>query len=120
MIAYNCNNYQFLIVITKVTRINTYTTVPAAWTDDQLKLAKSVDIVTFASPSTVRIWAERTGAHGRAVVIGPTSKVAAEKAGFTSIYSPSAGSKGIEPWAKLVEQVADELLSVRIKEKNLL
>lgn len=121
-----------------MTRINTYNTVPANWSEDQLLLAQQMDIVTFASPSAVRIWAERAkdrlgedrhtlpcihntvyintsriiavflqvrkcicvpevvlsiADSTRAVVIGPTSKVAAEKAGFRYVYSPSVGSK---------------------------
>jgi uroporphyrinogen-III synthase len=72
-------------------------------------LAKEVDIVTFASPSAVRTWSERVGTDAVAVVIGPTSKTAAEKAGYKRVYCPEGGSKGVEPWAALVEQVASSL-----------
>lgn len=37
-----------------VTRLKTYDTIPSTWTDEQLALAKSIDVVTFASPSTIR------------------------------------------------------------------
>lgn len=84
--------------------------MPAKWTDEQLSLAKSVDIVTFASPSAVRTWCEKVGNFNAvAVVIGPTSARAAEQAGYTKVFSPSAGSKGVEPWAKLINDVAREL-----------
>ena len=46
----------------KVTRLNTYATVPAVWTEQQTQLARSVDIVTFGSPSAVKTWAEKVGA----------------------------------------------------------
>ena len=46
----------------KVTRLNTYSTVPAVWTEQQTQLARSVDIVTFGSPSAVKTWAEKVGA----------------------------------------------------------
>ena len=45
----------------KVTRLNTYATVPAVWTEQQTQLARSVDIVTFGSPSAVKTWAEKVG-----------------------------------------------------------
>jgi len=75
-----------------------------------LAIAKTVDIVTFASPSAIKIWTERVGNQTpAAVVIGPTSKVAAEKAGYPNVYCPAAGSKGIEPWAALVSKVASNM-----------
>lgn len=94
-----------------VTRLNSYKTGPAIWSSSQLDLAKSCDIVTFASPSAVRTWAERVGTGTVAVVIGPTSQKAAASAGFTRIHSPEEGSKGLEPWAALISHVADQLLT---------
>jgi len=88
-----------------VTRLNTYETVPAEWSPEQLQVAKSVDIVTFASPSTIRVWAERVGVAATAVVIGPTSAKACKSAGFERIECPE-GSKGIEAWADLIKSVA--------------
>lgn len=90
----------------KVTRLNTYTTVPAVWSEDTLKLAKSMDVVAFASPSAIRTWVERVGTSAIAVAIGPTSASAAKKAGFAKVYSPEVGSKGVGPWAALIEEVA--------------
>lgn len=95
----------------QVTRLNSYKTGPAIWTPAQLESAKSCDIVTFASPSAVRTWAERVGTNTVAVVIGPTSQKAAASAGFTRIYSPDEGSKGLEPWAALIEKVANEQIA---------
>ena len=88
-----------------VTRLNTYCTVPAEWNDEQLNSAKNVDIVTFASPSAVKIWNEKVGNKFIAVTIGPTSHNAAEKLGFTSVFSPD-GSKGVDAWANLIKKIA--------------
>jgi len=91
-----------------VTRLNTYETVPSVWTEEMIEIAKSVDIVTFASPSAVRIWKERVGTSATAVVIGPTSARAAEKAGFEKVVCPD-GSKGLEIWAMLIADTAKSL-----------
>ena len=90
-----------------VTRLNTYDTIENPWSEDQLETARQVDIVTFASPSTIKIWANRVGTRATAVVIGPTSEKAALKAGFTDVRAP-VGSKGIEAWADLVKATASE------------
>jgi uroporphyrinogen-III synthase len=96
----------------QVTRLNTYTTSAVEeWSEQQLALARAVEVVTFASPSTVRVWAERVGAEAAAVVIGPTSAKAARDAGFKRVFSPLAGSKGVEPWAELVLTVASSSLA---------
>ena len=91
-----------------VTRLNTYCTVPAEWTEDQLNSAKSIDIVTFASPSAVKIWNEKVGNEFIAVAIGPTSHNAAQKLGFKAVFSPD-GSKGVDAWAKLIIEIASNL-----------
>lgn len=94
----------------KVTRLNTYTTVPAKWTQENEDLARKADIVTFASPSAVKTWAERVGTDFVAVVIGPTSARAAEKAGFRRVLCPE-GSKGVEAWAALVLEAVSTFAS---------
>ena len=85
-----------------VTRLNTYTTIPAPWSREQLETARQADVVTFASPSTIKVWAERVGTDKVAVVIGPTSAKAAEKAGFSDVRAP-VGSKGLAAWADLIK-----------------
>ena len=94
----------------KVTRLNTYSTVPAIWTDEQQTLAKSVDIVTFASPSAVKIWSEKVGNQFTAVVIGPSSAKAATTCGFQKVISPE-GSKGIGAWAESIKSAVSILES---------
>jgi uroporphyrinogen-III synthase len=93
----------------KVTRLNTYTTVPAIWSKEQEKLAKEVDIVTFGSPSAVKTWAEKAGTKYTAVVIGPTSAKAATTQGYQRIVAPEGGSKGLEAWADTIKKVALEM-----------
>ena len=82
--------------------MNTYSTVPAIWSDSQEALAKSVDIVTFASPSAVKIWSEKVGTAFTAVVIGPSSAKAASTCGFERVVSP-VGSKGERAWADTIK-----------------
>jgi uroporphyrinogen-III synthase len=89
-----------------VTRINTYTTAPTVWTQEAIDLARTIDIVTFASPSAVHNWVQQVGNDAIAVVIGPTSAEAARTAGFKSVHAPSVGSKGLAPWAELIRKLA--------------
>ena len=84
-----------------VTRLNTYETVEALWSDQEILEAKQCDIVAFASPSAVRTWAGRCGENFVAVTIGPTSAKAAAALNFKKVISP-VGSKGVDAWAKLV------------------
>jgi hypothetical protein len=44
-----------------VTRLNTYDTVSATWSTAEEEAAKAAGIVTLASPSAVKTWAERVG-----------------------------------------------------------
>lgn len=94
----------------EVKRLNTYETIPATFTPEMIELGKSIDIVTFASPSAVKTWASTIGTSAIAVVIGPTSRKAAETVGFMNIVCPE-GSKGIEAWALLIRETANKLSS---------
>jgi uroporphyrinogen-III synthase len=98
-------------VFPQVTRYNTYTIVPAVWTEDELASAHSVDIVTLASPSATRIWNDRVGHDQVAVVIGPTTESAAQKLGFSTIHTPKV--VGLDEWAKLIVAVAEGLARPR-------
>eukprot|EP00981_Chlorochromonas_danica_P003180 scaffold633_cov288-Ochromonas_danica.AAC.15 len=99
----------------QVTRLDTYTTVAASWSSCDVSKAQLVDIVTFGSPSTVEIWAEKLGITAGSnydtpvVVIGPTSQRAAEAAGYRRVVSPEEGSKGLEAWANAVRRAAADL-----------
>jgi uroporphyrinogen-III synthase len=101
----------------KVTRLNTYTTIPAVWSEEQLLQARAIDIVTFASPSAVRTWSEKVGTDFTAVVIGPTSAKEAVKQGFKWVVSPE-GSKGIGAWAEKIKIAAADFQSSNRTQKR--
>lgn len=65
--------------------------------------------MTFASPSTIKVWKERIGIDKTAVTIGITSYNAAIKAGFKDVHYPPGSSKGLEPWAQMILEVAKNL-----------
>ena len=90
-----------------VTRLNTYETVEAIWSNDNIMEARECDIVTFASPSAVRTWASRCGDRFVAVAIGPTSAKAASALSFKKVMCPE-GSKGVDAWAKLVIEAVED------------
>jgi len=86
-----------------VRRIDTYTTVPARWDPDDSERAAAARVVTFASPSAVRVWADRVGTGAVAVCIGETSAAEASKVGFGTVHYPS--SPGVQSWADEVTAV---------------
>jgi Uroporphyrinogen-III synthase len=94
-------------------RINTYTTAPAAWSAADLARAQSARLVTFGSPSAVRVWTERVGTAAAAVCIGETTAAQARDSGFGTVIAPSRpeGSRAtmFEAWAACcAEAVADD------------
>jgi len=84
----------------QVTRLNTYSTEPAVWDDKMYERAKQTTIVTFASPSAVRVWADRVNTNIPAVCIGLTTRNEAEKLGFRTVASPN--SPGLSGLADLI------------------
>ena len=90
----------------QVTRLNTYGTIDAIWTDKQIEEAKNIKFVTFASPSAVRAWKNNCGTDFVAITIGPTSAKAANSAGFKKVLAPE-NSKGLEAWADLIIQTVN-------------
>ena len=85
-----------------------YQTVPAEWTVEALHQARRADIVTFASPSAVRNWAQNVGKPDIAVVIGDTSGAEARRFDFPVVHSPPPGGPGgMKPWADLIQKVAE-------------
>ena len=91
----------------QTTRVNSYTTIPAVWTDEQLSAAQTVDLVALASPSAAKVWCQYVGSKVPAVVIGPTTAAAAKALGL-EVHCPQ-GSHGLRPWADLVMEVAKNL-----------
>ena len=84
----------------QVTRLNTYDTVTASWTEEQKEQAKRVRVACFASPSSIKGWLLNTDGNRdvAAACIGETSATACR--GHTwpegQIYYPE--SPGIEGW----------------------
>lgn len=93
-----------------VTRLNTYDTVTATWTQEEKSLAKSTAVACFGSPSAVKAWLKNTEQLGcpraLAACIGETSFAACRKNGWNEddIFYPE--KPGIDGWA---EAVADAL-----------
>jgi uroporphyrinogen-III synthase len=81
-------------------RIDTYTTVAATWNSSELERARAAAVVTFGSPSAVRVWAERAGTGATAVCIGETSAAECRRVGFERVLAPE--SPGVEAWADTV------------------
>ncbi|XP_059279272.1 uroporphyrinogen-III synthase, chloroplastic isoform X2 [Lycium ferocissimum] len=83
----------------EVTRLNTYTTAPVNHVDQHLlELALSAPVVTVASPSALRVWANLIPASRQwdnaVACIGETTASAAKRLGFRNIYYPT--SPGLE------------------------
>eukprot|EP00166_Cyanidium_caldarium_P005874 ctg_748.g265 len=89
-------------------RINAYDTVEAPWSELEWQRARhEVDVVTFASPSAVQVWAARIGVQQAAACIGETSAQAASRGGFTRVYCPEA--PGMDGWIGAIEQAMAQL-----------
>jgi uroporphyrinogen-III synthase len=86
-----------------VQRLSTYSTVPAEWDEEQAALASQTKIVAFASPSAVRIWADRVGVDAHAVCIGDTSAAAASARGFSRVSY--ADKPSFELWVDKIAEV---------------
>mmetsp|Transcript_16554 Transcript_16554/g.33452 ORF Transcript_16554/g.33452 Transcript_16554/m.33452 type:complete len:267 (-) Transcript_16554:62-862(-) len=84
-------------------RLSTYTTVGATWDEEAKALAREADVVSFGSPSAVRVWAERVGTSAVAACIGKTSADAATEAGFDRVVYPE--SPGVKAWADTVVEL---------------
>ncbi|KAL3802550.1 hypothetical protein ACHAWO_002956 [Cyclotella atomus] len=89
-----------------VSRLNTYDTVPATWTAEQLSLAESAQVACFASPSAVKAWLKNTASidtpRAIAACIGETSATACIKNEWeeSNIFYPE--KPGVDGWASAV------------------
>ena len=100
-----------------VTRLNTYDTVPAKWTKEQIDLARKCKVVCFGSPSAVNAWLQNlesdeghtVGTRTRvlAACIGETSAAGCRQMQWeeSSIFYPE--KPGIEGWADAVVQALE-------------
>lgn len=96
-----------------VTRLNTYDTVPASWSSDQISLAQSAKVACFASPSAVKAWLKNTAnldtPRALASCIGETSATACRKNEWeeSNIFYPE--KPGVDGWAVAVADALDYL-----------
>ncbi|XP_022144140.1 uroporphyrinogen-III synthase, chloroplastic [Momordica charantia] len=85
----------------EVMRLNTYTTAPVDYVDQTvLEQARSLPVVTVASPSAVRAWvnliSEPNEWEKSLACIGETTAAAAERFGLKNVYYPK--NPGLEGW----------------------
>lgn len=94
-----------------VTRLNTYDTVTATWTEEQREQAKRVNIVCFASPSSIKGWLLNTNNNKDVVAacIGETSATACRGHSWveSQIYFPE--SPGIEGWIDAIRFAVEDI-----------
>jgi|EP00900_Chrysochromulina_parva_P014800 uroporphyrinogen-III synthase len=86
-------------------RIETYTTLPATWSEHDAERARAAKVVTFASPSAVRAWVERVGTGATAVCIGETSAEECRRVGFAPERVHCPEKPGVESWAQTIVDV---------------
>lgn len=87
------------------TAIPTYTTVPHAWSEEDMELAKRVRFAAVASPSAVKAWKDRAGTAAWLVCIGKTTAEAAMEEGFEKVsYSKTAG---FDEWVQEIAEVVE-------------
>ena len=97
----------------RVTRLDTYDTVPAQWDTTQQEHAQQCQIVCFASPSAIKGWISNVEAIGTspngyvAACIGETSAAACRKLGWDDrrIFYPKE-QPGMEGWVEAVMEAA--------------
>ncbi|KAA0060869.1 uroporphyrinogen-III synthase [Cucumis melo var. makuwa] len=95
----------------EVTRLNTYTTAPVDYVDQTiLEQARSLPVVTVASPSAVRAWVnlipDPKEWDKSLACIGETTAAAANKLGLKNVYYPK--NPGLEGW---VDSILEALRS---------
>ena len=98
-----------------VTRLNTYDTVTATWTDEQMAIAQQTTIICVASPSSIKGWLSNVGATAQpsrqllAACIGETSAQACRELGFdeSQIFYPE--KPGIPGWVDAVQEALDSI-----------
>jgi uroporphyrinogen-III synthase len=94
-----------------VTRLNTYDTVTASWTDDQKEAAANVHVACFGSPSAIEGWLLNTNDNIEvlAACIGETSAKScrAHKWPEERIFFPE--KPGIQGWAASVKEALETI-----------
>lgn len=95
----------------EVTRLNTYDTVTASWTDEQKEAAKNVQIVCFGSPSSVDGWLANMDGNKDVVAacIGGTSAKACRGYNWaeSKIFSPE--NPGLDGWFESIREATESI-----------
>jgi uroporphyrinogen-III synthase len=91
----------------QVERLNTYDTLPVtSLAPEQLKAARTAQVVAVASPSAVRAWVgfvgEETATRIAVACIGSTSARTAESLGLKKIFYPA--EPGLDTFASTIEE----------------
>mmetsp|Transcript_11037 Transcript_11037/g.22005 ORF Transcript_11037/g.22005 Transcript_11037/m.22005 type:complete len:292 (-) Transcript_11037:36-911(-) len=97
----------------RVTRLNTYDTVPAVWTEAEKSLSSFIQIATFASPSAVQGWLNEAGSlPPLAACIGETSaRACMNYMDSEQIFYPE--KPGLPGWIDATMQAIDKAESRR-------
>jgi len=99
-----------------VTRMNTYDTVTATWTRDQIESAERAQVACFASPSAVKGWLKNTNKNTRvfAACIGETSASACKELGWNDdqIFFPE--SPGLDGWVEAIKKATEAVQAATI------
>jgi uroporphyrinogen-III synthase len=95
----------------QVTRLNTYDTVTASWTEEQKEQSKRVKVACFASPSSIKGWLLNTGGNRdvAAACIGETSATACRGHTWPEGQIYYAESPGIEGWVDSIQSAVQDL-----------
>lgn len=92
----------------EVTRLNTYDTITANWSEDQKKASGEVKIACFASPSSIKGWLQNTNENKNVIAacIGETSAMACRNHGWdeSKIFFPE--KPGIDGWVQAIKEAA--------------
>lgn len=97
----------------EVTRLNTYDTVSANWTAEQLLAAEGCQVVCFGSPSAIKGWMQNTRKEVKAACIGQTSADACYELGWNpdDVFYPE--KPGMEGWVAAVKDATCALVKVQ-------
>ena len=92
----------------EVTRLDTYDTVAAVWSEDEQKEARQAKIACFASPSAIQGWLQNTSTRVLAACIGETSAQACRENGWeeADIFYPQ-DNPGMEGWVQAIIKAAE-------------
>ena len=93
-----------------VTRLNTYDTVTANWSNKQKEDARNVKIACFASPSSIKGWLQNTDNNNSVVAacIGETSYKACKGHNWdeSKIFYPE--KPGIDGWVQAIQEALND------------